>query len=93
MLVKFFAYYRDKDFAGCKETTVQPVNNLKELGEVLSERYGDTFRNEFFDASGNEIGEKTIVLVNGRRAEFVGGLQAELKDSDIVLIFPVVAGG
>lgn len=93
MIVKFFAYYRDNDFAGCKETSVQPVKTLKELGEVLSERYGDKFRNEYFDASGTAIGEKTIILVNGRRAEFLNGIDTELNDTDTVNIFPVVAGG
>ena len=93
MVVQFFAYYRDNDFAGCKETSVQPVKTLKELGEVLSDRYGEKFRNEYFDASGDAIGEKTIILVNGRRAEFLDGIDTELKDTDTVSIFPVVAGG
>lgn len=93
MIVKFFAYYRDNDFAGCKETSVQPVKTLKELGEVLADRYGNKFRDEYFDASGEEIGEKTIILVNGRRAEFLNGINTELKDEDTVQIFPVVAGG
>ena len=93
MIVKFFAYYRDNDFAGCKEISLQPVKTLKELGEVLSERYGEKFRNEYFDATGTAIGEKTIILVNGRRAEFLDGINTELHDGDTVSIFPVVAGG
>ena len=72
---------------------MQPVKTLKELGEVLSERYGEKFRNEYFDASRTEIGEKTIILVNGRRAEFLNGINTELNDEDTVSIFPVVAGG
>ncbi|MBQ0041456.1 MAG: MoaD/ThiS family protein [Clostridiales bacterium] len=93
MIVKFFAYYRDNDFAGCKEISMQPVKTLKELGEVLSERYGEKFRNEYFDATGTAVGERTIILVNGRRVEFLNGINTELKDEDTVQIFPVVAGG
>ena len=93
MIVKFFAYYRDNDFAGCKEISLQPVKTLKELGEVLSDRYGEKFRNEYFDATGTAIGERTIILVNGRRVEFLNGINTELKDEDTVQIFPVVAGG
>ena len=93
MTVKFFAYYRDDDFAGCKETSVQPVKDLKELGEVLSDRYGDKFRGEYFDETETAIGERTIILVNGRRADFTGGINTELKDTDTVNIYPVVAGG
>ena len=72
---------------------MQPVKTLKELGEALSERYGEKFRNEYFNASGTEIGEKTIILVNGRRAEFLNGINTELGDADTISIFPVVAGG
>lgn len=72
---------------------MQPVKTLKELGEVLSERYGEKFRNEYFDATGTAVGERTIILVNGRRVEFLNGINTELKDEDTVQIFPVVAGG
>ena len=93
MIVKFFAYYRDKDFAGCKEISMQPVRDLKELGEVLSLRYGQNFHDDYFDSTGEEIGERTIIMVNGRRVEFLNGIHTELNDSDTVNIFPVVAGG
>jgi len=34
-----------------------------------------------------------VVLVNGRRIEFMGGLDAELKDSDEVVVASIVGGG
>lgn len=33
------------------------------------------------------------VLVNGRRIEFIGGINASLKDMDEIVIMPIVAGG
>jgi len=35
----------------------------------------------------------TVVLVNGRRVEFIGGLKASLKDMDEVVVMPIIAGG
>lgn len=93
MKIKFFAYIRDKEYAGCRETDVSGCNNLRELGEVLSLRYGDLFRNLYFSPDGTDFGEEIIVLVNGRRAEFLDGIKTVLKESDTVLLFPVVAGG
>ncbi len=93
MKVKFFAYIRDKEYAGCKETEVSGCSDLRELGEHLSNRYGSLFRTFYFSPDGNEFGEKIIVFVNGRRAEFLSGMNTPLKDSDTVLLFPVVAGG
>jgi molybdopterin converting factor small subunit len=34
-----------------------------------------------------------VVLVNGRRVEFIGGLKASLRDMDEVVVMPIIAGG
>ena len=93
MTIKFFAYLRDRDFAGCKELQYPCVPTLRELGRQLCARFGDKFREEFFSPDGTALGERVIVLVNGRRTDFLKGLDTELKDPDTVQIFPVVAGG
>lgn len=93
MTIQFFAYLRDREFAGCKETSWPAAPTLRDLGEQLSAAYGPRFRGEFFSPDAAALGERVIVMVNGRRAEFLDGLDTPLKDSDTVLIFPVVAGG
>lgn len=93
MRVQFFAYLRDPEFAGCKELTWPHTPTLRALGEQLSERFGAWFREEFFSPDGSALGERVIVMVGGRRAEFLDGLDTALRESDTILIFPVVAGG
>lgn len=93
MKVKFFAYIRDKEYAGCKEIERPACQDLRTLGEELSLQYGERFRTFFFSEDGAGFGEDIIVLVNGRRAEFLNGIDTRLADQDTVLIFPVVAGG
>ena len=66
---------------------------LRELGEQLCEKFGPRFRGEFFSPDGNALGERVIVMINGRRSEFLDGLDTALRESDTILIFPVVAGG
>ena len=34
-----------------------------------------------------------VVLVNGKRVEFAGGLNAALKDEDQIVIMPIIVGG
>lgn len=34
-----------------------------------------------------------VVLVNGRRIDFVGGPNAVLKDMDEIVVMPIIAGG
>lgn len=93
MKVKFFAYIRDNDYAGCKEIERPVCDDLRTLGLELSEAYGEKFRALYFSPDGTRFGDEIIVLVNGRRAEFLNGMDTKLSDADTVLLFPVVAGG
>ncbi len=93
MKIQFFAYLRNPEYANCKGLSLEGPSTLKELGHELSGRFGAKFHDHFFNEDETEIGPKTIVIINGRKADFVGGLNAPLKPDDTVLIFPIVAGG
>ena len=94
MTVKFFAFYRDKGFAGCKEMEWPgQADTVIELCRQIADRFGDKFRKELLSPDGSDICDRSIVMVNGRRIEFLEGIHTPLKDTDTVLIFPVVAGG
>ena len=94
MTVKFFAYFREPGFAGCKEMEwPQEAGTVIELCRQISDRFGDRFREELLTPDGNDISERSFVMVNGRRTEFLDGINTPLKDTDTVLVFPVVAGG
>ena len=93
MTVKFFAYIRDPGYAGMKEINWSLARDVRELGEQMSERFGAKFRGEFFSPDGTALGERIIIFVNGRNVKFLQGLDTPLKDTDTVLVFPVVAGG
>lgn len=94
MIVKFFAYYRDQAYAGCKETVwPDKADSVYELCHQIADRYGAKFRDELLTPDGKDICDRTILMVNGRRVNFLKGIDTPLVDSDTVLIFPVVAGG
>ncbi len=93
MTVRFFAYYRGDDYAGCKELTRPAPKTLRELGDQLCAELGPKFAGEFYASDKTALGEKIIIMVNGRRTDFLQGLDTPLKDDDLVQIFPVVAGG
>ena len=94
MTVKFFAYFRDPDFAGCKEMEwPEKAETVIALCRQIADRFGDKFRTELLTSDGNCVSDRSIVMVNGRRIDFIGGPGAPLTDTDTVLVFPVVAGG
>lgn len=94
MTVKFFAFFRYPEFAGCKEMEWPvPAGTVLELCHQIADRFGDKFREELLTPDGKGISDKSFVMVNGRRIEFLDGVRTELRETDTVLVFPVVAGG
>ena len=90
MRLKFFAMYRD--ITRCKEENVVAPPDVWALLLSLSERYRG-FGSKLITPDGTEIGENTIILVNGRNVVHMDGKHTPLTDNDTVAIFPVVAGG
>lgn len=90
MRVKFFATFRD--ITHCKEENVPATNDVWELLLSLCERYQD-FRAKLIDPSGSEVHAEAIVLVNGRDISHLSGKDTRLGETDVVSLFPVVAGG
>lgn len=89
MKVLFFAYVRD--YTGAKETEVGDCSTVEELINKLCHIYGKKFENKVLN--NNELSSEIIILVNGRHIFNMDGVKTKLKESDVVSIFPVVAGG
>ncbi|MEX2721712.1 MAG: ubiquitin-like small modifier protein 1 [Candidatus Wukongarchaeota archaeon] len=91
--VKFFATFRD--LLGLKELELEvgPEETLKliDLLERLFQKFGEEFRNKILE-NGN-IRPQVNIMINGRNIKFLDEINSPLKDSDIVAIFPPVAGG
>ena len=90
MTVKYFATYRD--ITRCKEEDAAAPENVLNLLLSLSGRY-DGFHAKLLSTDGTDVGEETIILVNGRNISHLDGVATPLTESDTVSVFPVVAGG
>ena len=90
MTVKYFATYRD--ITRRKEEYAAAPENVLALLLRLGGRY-DGFRAKLLTPDGTDVGEETIILVNGRNISHLEGVATPLNESDTVSIFPVVAGG
>ena len=91
MVVKYFAYIRD--YTGCRSAQEEYCPTVYELLHALSSRYGTAFRSKALSEDGRELGREIIVLVNVRHVEHLNGIHTKLQPSDVISIFPVVAGG
>lgn len=91
--VKIFAAFRD--ILGIKEIDLQFSSNItvKTLVLTLSDKYSQgKLEGQVYDESGN-VREFVKILVNGRDVDFLGGSSTQLKDGDILALFPPAIGG
>ena len=69
-----------------------PRATFKDLLDMLDEEYGGV-KEAILDQGGWNLKKGILAMVNGVDIKHLGGLKAELKDGDKVLIFPPLGGG
>ena len=91
MKLKFFATYRE--ITRCNEADIPAPPDVWALLTRLGECYGAAICAKLFTPDGGHISEDAIILVNGRNILYLKGKNTPLAESDVVCIFPMVAGG
>jgi sulfur-carrier protein len=90
MTIKFFADIRGLT-GGEEQQWTKPTPTLRALLSDLSAQHGAAFAKRVFD--GDRLNATIIIMVNGRNVVHLGGLETPLQPDDVVVVFPMVAGG
>jgi len=90
--IKFFTSLRE--ITGNKMVNLELKNliSVKELLSLLSEKYGQKFREYIYNQEG-KIQDFLSFLVNGKNINNLQGFNTTLKEGDIIAILPPVGGG
>ncbi len=91
IVVKFLATLYDLTGTLSDVVEVPREITLRELIDMLSQKYGK-LRSELLDERG-ELNDMYVVLVNGRPADRLNGLDTRLRDGDEVVFIPPAGGG
>ncbi len=91
MIIRYFAFLRDITRKS-EQRWDDPCNRLGDLLVLLSKKYGPGFRYWVLEEDG-QLSHHSIVLINGRDARDLAGLDTVIKPDDVIAIFPPVAGG
>jgi molybdopterin converting factor small subunit len=59
----------------------------------MTGEYGDDFKRTLIHTSTGKVSSSVVIALNGVDIEALKGVKTNLKDGDIVAIFPPVAGG
>jgi molybdopterin synthase sulfur carrier subunit len=91
MQIKYFATLRDITHTP-EESVAFPSQTLEELIQFLCKKYGKAFA-KWVTCDDGGYGSLSIFLVNGQDYRSLNGLQTQIKDSDVISLFPPIAGG
>jgi MoaD family protein len=93
--VRFFTSLRE--ILGKKEETLEftegAVVTVDNVLERLKQRYGKPFIEYVYDPKTGEMKGFLQLLVNGKSASTLNGMQTKLADGDVLAILPPVGGG
>ena len=90
--VKFFTSLREITGKKSDEIQLQNVITVEELLTLLSEKYGEKFREYIYNKKG-KVQDFLSFLVNGKNINVLQGFDTKLKEGDIIAILPPVGGG
>ncbi len=90
--VKFLATIREITGEPEIELEILPGDTVGTVMQALQTHYGAGFKDATTGTTAGGI-PKVRFLVNGRDTDFLKGLETELKDRDVMVLVPPVAGG
>jgi molybdopterin converting factor small subunit len=59
----------------------------------MSKEYGDDFKRTLIHSPTGKVSSSVVIALNGVDIEALKGMKTNLKEGDIVALFPPVAGG
>lgn len=89
--VRVLTFSNIKHIIGKKLFSME-ANSIENLLEQLIDQYGILLKQELYDEEG-KFRKIYRVLVNGRNIHILNGFQTKLKEEDMVVIMPAIAGG
>ena len=80
---------------GARETEflIPEETNVRQLLQLMAKHWGVELADLIFQPDSQEPVKYVQLLVNSRSINFLNGLDTELNDNDIFLIFPPAGGG
>lgn len=88
--MKFLARFRD--ITKEKSVNIEYTGNVDNLIDILTQKYGNEFKDALFDKEGN-LRDYMKILVNGEDLDAIGGLEAEVGVRAEIVFFQTIAGG
>lgn len=90
--MRFFTILKEITKKNQEELEVPPTTTLADLLRLLSQKYGQQFKNYVYTQNG-QMSTHLQFLVNWINITTLNGVQTKLKEHDEIAIIPPVSGG
>ena len=91
--VNYFGVFRLSFGKRFEDLEIKDNSNLLDLITLLIERYGEAFRENIFNPSGDDLRDDVLLNINGKPSRQLQGLNTKLDNSDEVGFMPIFSGG
>ncbi len=89
--VKFLATIRAITGESSIELLCTDHDTAGTVMQILVEKYGKKFEQVITD--GTDLKSSIKMIINGRDIEYLNGPDTQLKDGDVIVLIPPIAGG
>jgi MoaD family protein len=90
--VKFYGVLRTNVVKEVSREFTLSSGDVETLISALIDHYGEELKSKFIDPETNQLTDRLVMFVNGTNIKEKGG-KAELKDGDLIALFPPSGGG
>jgi molybdopterin synthase sulfur carrier subunit len=90
--VKFYGVLRTNVVKEAAREFTLNQGDVETLINVLIQHYGEELKQKLIDPETNQLTDRLVMFVNGMNVKEKGG-KTELKDGDLVALFPPSGGG
>lgn len=90
--VKFYAMLREISGKKMERITLPPKSSVRDLVDLLVERYGGEFARYIYDAE-RQVRSYLSYMLNGVNINSLDRFDTMLKDGDVFSLLPPVGGG
>jgi molybdopterin synthase sulfur carrier subunit len=90
--VKFYGILRTNVVKEASREFTLNQGDVETLINALIQHYGAELKEKFIDPETNQLTDRLVMFVNGMNVKEKGG-NTELKDGDLVALFPPSGGG
>jgi len=91
--VKFYGMLRTNVIKEASRQFTLNQGDVETLINTLIQHYGEELKEKFIDPETNQLTDRLVMFVNGSNVKNLQGPKTELKDGDLIAMFPPSGGG